>query len=55
MAAGGHFFKNIYKEVARVVSNRLLADYNLIISSLLVNISTDMYVGNEVICIVFAL
>ena len=58
MATGGHFLKNIYKKVARVIwtmfeptAGRLQLDIN----SLLVNIYTDRYVGNEGIYIVFAL
>ena len=56
MATGGHFLKNIYtKKVARVsltmfkpTAGRLQLDIN----SLLVNIYTDRYVGNEGIYIV---
>ena len=56
--AGGHFVKIIHKKVAGVIwtmfeptAGRLQLDIN----SLLVNIYTDMYVGNEGIYIVFAL
>ena len=58
MATGGHFLKNIYKKVARVIwtmfeltAGRLQLDIN----SLLVNIYTNRHVRNEGIYIVFAL
>ena len=58
MATGGHLKKNIYKKVERVIlimfkptAGRIQLDIN----SLLVNIYTDSYVGNEGIYIVFAL
>ena len=60
MATGGHLKKrkNIYKKVERVIwtmfkptAGRIQLDIN----SLLVNIYTDRYVGNEGIYIVFAL
>ena len=59
MAIGGHLKKKTFtKKVARVIltmfeptAGRLQLDIN----SLLVNIYTDRYVGNEGIYIVFAL
>ena len=59
MAAGGHFKKNIYKKSCASDFNNVRTDCwpttIFYINSLLVNIYTDRYVGNEGIYIVFAL
>ena len=60
MATGGHLKKkHLQKKLSErfeQCSSRLLAEYNFQdINSLLVNIYTDRYVGNEGIYIVFAL
>ena len=59
MATGGHFKKETFtKKVERVIRTMFeptAGRIQLYIKSLLVNIYTDRYVGNEGIYIVFAL
>ena len=54
---GCHFKKNIYKKSCASDLNNVRTDVGRLqlINSLLVNIYTDMYVGNEGVYIVLAL